>query len=85
MAAFGSTAQATFNPTKMLESRAHGCAHQAQEGDGPQGSSTTFAGFWKRRKNKLPGVLQNYDAFNILKSFCHGIWGCTLDKLALGG
>ena len=37
--------QASFNPTKMLEGRAHSCAHQAKEGDGAQGASALLAGF----------------------------------------
>lgn len=51
MAAFGPSAQARFNPTKMLEGRAHGGAHQANEGDGAQGSPIPLAGFWKRRES----------------------------------
>ena len=52
MAASGPAAQARFNPTQMLEGRAHGRAHQAEEGDGAQGAPAPFAGFWKRGESQ---------------------------------
>lgn len=56
MAAFGPTAQAGFNPTEVLEGRAHSGAHQAEEGDGAQGSPAPFAGLWRRRKRRRADV-----------------------------
>lgn len=56
MAAFGTTAQASFNPTEVLEGRAHSGAHQAKEGDGAQGSPVPFAGLWRRRKKRREDV-----------------------------
>lgn len=45
MAAFAPTAQASSKPTKMLESRAHSGAHQANEGDEAQGSPFPLSRF----------------------------------------
>ena len=39
------TVQASSNPTKMLEGRAHSGAHQANEGDEAQGSPLPLSGF----------------------------------------
>lgn len=44
MAAFGPTAQAGLNPTEVLEGRAYGCAHEANEGYGAQDPATPLAG-----------------------------------------
>ena len=45
MAALAPIAQASSNPTKMLEGRAHSGAHQASEGDKAQGYPLPLSGF----------------------------------------
>lgn len=54
----GPPAQARSNPSEMLESRAHSCAHQGKEGQRRHASSIPLVRVWKTREQKLPEHVQ---------------------------